>query len=94
MKVVISEVLNGNTFKVSPEWLWDFNEGDTVKALGYRTPQNSQTEFEKAVRKMKKLLLGKTVELANPVNLTEEGQLLCDVLVDGKNVAEFFPEYR
>lgn len=94
MKVTVDEVIKGDTFRVSPEWLWEFNEGDLVKAKGYKAPAEGHPLHKRALQKSEKLLLGKTIELKSPVNLTDEGQLLCDVYVDGKNVAEYFPEFR
>jgi endonuclease YncB( thermonuclease family) len=94
IKVSVEEVLTGDTFRVSPEWLWDFNEGDTVKAKGYDAPRKGHPLFGKALKKSQQLLLGKEIEIKNPADLTEHGQLVCDVYVAGKNVAEYFSEYR
>lgn len=94
MRVKVDEVLRGDTFRVAPEWLWEFNEGDKVRAKGFRAPEEGHPHYEKAKKKSRDLLLGREIELQNPVDLTEEGQLLCDVYVEGRNVADYFPEYR
>jgi hypothetical protein len=94
MIFVISEVLDANTFKVSPIWMWEYHKGDMVKAHGYISPQTGKPDYQKALIKSKNLLQDKEVELTNPRRLTAQDQLLCDVYVEGKNLADFFPEYR
>jgi endonuclease YncB( thermonuclease family) len=94
IKVSVEEVITADTFKVSPEWLWEFNEGDTIKAKGYSAPGRGHPLFGKALKKSQELLLGREIVLKNPADLTDHGQLLCDVYVGGKNVAEYFTEYR
>lgn len=89
----VSEVIDGDTFKVSPNWEWNKEKGDTVRAHGYNTPEEGQEGYQEAKKKLKELILDKDVELKNPVKFTY-GRLLCDVYVDGKNLASFFPEYK
>jgi hypothetical protein len=94
MMFVIAEVLDANTFKVSPVWMWEYHKGNVVKAHGYTSPGPRKPDYQKARLKSKALVLGKEVELTNPRRLTDQEQLLCDVYVEGKNLADFFPEYH
>lgn len=93
MSFRVSEVIDGDTFKVSPNWKWNDKEGNIVRANGYDTPEKGQQGYQTAKEKLEKLILDKDVELKNPVKITYE-RLLCDVYVDGKNLASFFPEYK
>lgn len=93
MAFEVTEIIDGDTFKVSPNWKWNEESGDTVRANGYNAPEEGQPGYEDAKEKLKRLILGKQVELKNSIKVTY-GRLLCDVYVDGKNLADFFPEYQ
>lgn len=93
MSFRVSKVIDGDTFKVSPNWKWNDEEGDTVRAHGYDTPEEGQEGYQKAKEKLEDMIFGKYVELKNPVKITY-GRLLCDVYVDGKDLASFFSEYK
>ena len=93
MAFKVTEVIDGDTFKVSPNWKWNDKEGDTVRPNGYNTPEQGKPGYQEAKEKLEKLILGKDVELKNPVNITF-GRLLCDVYINGQNLASFFPEYQ
>lgn len=93
MAFKVKEVIDGDTFKVTPNWEWKGETGDTVRPNGYDTPEKSEAGFEQAKQKLTRLINGKEVELKNPITFTY-GRLLCDVYVDGKNVKDFFQEYQ
>ncbi len=40
MAFKVTEVIDGDTFKVLPVWKWNDKEGDTARANGYETPPN------------------------------------------------------
>ncbi len=89
----VAEVIDGDTFKVTPDWVWNHNSGDTVRPIGYDAPEEGEPGFDEAKRKLKNLIEGKEVELRNPVKLSF-GRLLCDVFYNGKNLKDYFPEYQ
>lgn len=93
MAFKVTEVIDGDTFKVSPGWKWKDEEGDTVRANGYDAPEKDQPGYQKAKEKLEKLILDKNVELKNPIKVTY-GRLLCDVYIGEKNVAIFFSEFQ
>lgn len=93
MIVTVTKIIDGDTFQVSPNWKWGVKHGDRVRPTGYDTPERGQSGFEKATLKLKKLILGKKVKLGKPITLTY-GRLLCQVYFQGRNLAEFFPEYQ
>ena len=86
-------IIDGDTFKASPNWEWNGQTGDTIRANGYDSPEQGEDGYESAKEKLEKLILNKDVELNNPIKITY-GRLLCDVYIEGKNLADFFPEYK
>lgn len=89
----VTEIIDGDTFKVSPNWKWQGESGDTVRANGYNAPEEGQPGYQEAKDKLRKLILSKEVELKNVIKVTF-GRLLCDVYIGGKNLANFFPEHQ
>ena len=86
-------VIDGDTFEVSPNWKWNDQTGSIVRANGYDTPEEGQLGYQAAKEKLKNLILNKEVKLKNPIRITY-GRLLCDVYYNGKNLADYFPEYQ
>jgi len=86
-------VIDGDTFTVSPNWQFNGQSGDTVRANGYNTPEEGQPGYQTAKTKLKNLIEGKQVELRNYITLTY-GRLLCDVYYNGKNLKDYFREYQ
>ena len=89
----VKSITDGDSFKVSPNWTWNSQTGDAVRANGYNTPEIGEPGYEEAKRKLEKLILHKNVELKNPIKLTY-GRLLCDVYLNGTNVADYFKQYQ
>jgi hypothetical protein len=89
-KVTVTDVLQGNTFKVAPQWMSADNmNGEIVCINGYNCPAQGQPGFDEARQQLEDLILGKEIELTNPVKTTK-GQLVCDVLVGGENITTHF----
>jgi endonuclease YncB( thermonuclease family) len=89
MAFTVAEVIDGDTFRVGSPWYWLNQKGDIVRVNGYHTPEQGQPGYDAAKEKLKKLILGKTVELKDVIKFTH-GRLLCNVYVDGKNLADYF----
>lgn len=92
MSFKVTKVIDGDTIEVSPNWKWNDQEGNVVRANGYNTPEQGQPGYQAAKDKLTNLILGKEVELKNAIRITY-GRLLCDVYYNGKNLADYFPEY-
>jgi endonuclease YncB( thermonuclease family) len=88
----VTEIVDGDTFKIDPGWKWNGKTGNTIRPLGYDTPEKGEPEFNETTEKLKQLLLNQEVELKNPIKLSYD-RLLCDVYFKNKNLADFFPEY-
>ncbi len=93
MAFTVTEIIDGDTFKVSPNWEWNGESGDTIRPNGYNTPEKGEPGFEQAKQKLRKLIDGKTVELKNAITFTYD-RLLCDVYIGGKNLKDYFQEYQ
>lgn len=93
MSFKVTKVIDGDTFEVSPNWEWNEEKGNVVRPTGYDTPEKGEPGYQEAKEKLTKLILGKEVELKNAIKITE-GRLLCDVYYKGKNLADFFSEYK
>ncbi len=90
----VSEVIDGDSFKVEGGWKWDEKRGDTVRPTGYNTPEEGEPGYEEAKQRLKDLILGKTVEIKNVQTIDQWGRLVADVYYAGKNLADYFPEYK
>lgn len=92
----VTEVVDGDTFKVKPDWEWGEKKGDTVRPTGYNTPEKGEPGYEQAKQKLKDLILGKKVDvdIENAKTVDEWGRLVVDVYYNGKNLADYFPEYK
>ena len=92
MSFSVTEVVDGDTFKVSPNWSWNNQSGDIIRANGYNTPERGQPGYEEAKAELTKLILNKNIDLKNPIRITY-GRLLCDVYLSEKNISETFSKY-
>ena len=93
MSFKVTKVIDGDTIEVSPNWKWNDKEENVVRANGYNTPEQGQPGYQAAKDKLANLILGKEVELKNPIRITYN-RLLCDVYYNGKNLADYFSEYQ
>jgi endonuclease YncB( thermonuclease family) len=93
MSFLVTSVTDGDTFEVSPAWKWENESGKIVRPLGYNTPEIGAPGYREAKEKLERLILDKYVDLKNVVKITY-GRLLCDVFYNGKNLADYFPEYQ
>jgi len=93
MSFRVTSVGDGDTFDVTPNWQWDNKSGNTVRPRGYDAPEKYEPGHQAAKEKLERLLLNKYVDLKNVIKITYD-RLLCDVYYDGKNLADYFPEYQ
>ena len=91
---IVSEIVDGDTFKVKNGWEWNEKKGDTVRPTGYDTPEKGETGYEQTKQKLKDLILGKTVDIKSVKIVDQWGRLVADVYYNGKNLADYFPEYK
>ncbi len=93
MNFKVIEILSGDTLRVTPKWQWNNQTGEIVIIKGYSAPEKGMSGFESVQEKLKKIVENKEIVLRDPARITD-GRLICEVLDNGKNIAEFFPEYQ
>ncbi len=94
----VNSTIDGDTFDVKGGWVWKTEDGKefsgtVIRPTGYNTPEKGEDGHLDAWLKLFILIRGKTVQLTNPVNVSY-GRLVCDVYYNGKNLADYFPEYK
>jgi len=90
----VTEVIDGDTFRVKPPWEWKNKTGDIVRPTGYNTPEEGEPGYEEAKRRLIDLILNKKVEVKNAKAIDKYSRLVADVYYNGKNLADYFPEYK
>lgn len=93
MAFKVTQIIDGDTFEVSPKWKWNQIEGNIVRPTGFNCPEKGKAGSDAATKKLKDLILNKEVELSKPVNISY-GRLVCTVTLDAKDIASFFQEYQ
>ncbi|HEY49980.1 MAG TPA: thermonuclease family protein [Dehalococcoidia bacterium] len=87
----VADVINGSTFVVFPQWTWRDQKGEVVRPTGYHAPEYG-SEARIAKEKLSNLIMNKEIEIG-VIHRVEGVMLFCDVYFQGKNLAEYFPEY-
>ena len=93
MAWTVTEVIDGDTFFVTPDWKWKNESGNRVRPTGYDAPEKGEPGWEAAKDKLAGLILNKQVDLKNCVKI-DRGRLVCTVYLDGVDIASYFPEYQ
>jgi len=89
----VTQIIDGDTFDVSPSWVWKGQTGTRVRPAGYDTPEIGAPFSALATARLRQLIGGKTVELRNGHTI-DRGRLVCEVIVNGRNLSTYFPLYR
>ena len=56
--------------------------------------KNERGGHEEAKRRLSNLILNKTVDIKNAKTIDDYGRLVADVYYKGRNLADYFPEYK
>ncbi len=89
----VANIVDGDTFDVTPSWRWEGESGYHVRPTGYNAPEMSSYSGEQIKQKLARLIEGKSVELGSAYKI-DRGRLVCDVYYQGKNLAEYFTEFH
>lgn len=89
----VIEVIDGDTFEVSPGWSWNRSEGYRVRPTGYDAPELGSLAGAEAKDKLIKLILDKNIDLGTAYKI-DRGRIVCDVFFNGRKLAAYFPEYQ
>jgi len=93
IKQKVTKVIDGDTFEIEKGWEWRGETGNIIRPTGYNTPEKGEIGYEEAKEKLTKLILGKIIEI-NEAETIDHGRLVCPVIFNGKNLADYFPEYK
>jgi len=86
---VVTSVVDGDTFDVSPQWRWNGSQGNRVRPTGYDAPELHAPGGQAAKEKLARLILGKQVDLRAACRI-DHGRIVCDVYFQGRNLADYF----
>lgn len=89
----VINIIDGDTFAVSPQWQWKGQTGSRVRPTGYDAPELHTHNGQAAKKKLARLILGEKVNLRAAYR-NDRGRLVCDVYIKGDNLADYFPEYQ
>lgn len=89
----VTEVVDGDTFDVTPSWRWQGQTGSRVRPTGYDAPELTAAGGMAAKTKLERLISGRQVELRSAYKV-DRGRLVCDVYLNGKNLADHFHAYQ
>ena len=90
----VSEVIDGDTFKVKNGWKWGDKTGESVRPTGYDTPEEGEPGYEEAKKKLSNLILNEKVDIKDAKTIDKYGRLVADVYFNSKNLADYFSEYK
>lgn len=86
MSFTVTQVIDGDTLAVKPNWSWEDESGSRVRLAGVNAPELNEYGGPAAKRRLSDLVLNATVELKNAKTFSY-GRLVCDVFLNGRNVA-------
>jgi len=93
MGLKVMNILTADTFEVFPPWRWEDQSGIKVTIAGLGVPLEGEVGYDNAKNKLKSLIQDKEVELRNKKEVDYD-RLVCDVYFNGKNLVDYFPEYK
>ncbi len=89
----VVEIIDGDTFEVSPLWQWSGQTGSHVRPTGYDAPEMNTLGGQAAKNRLRNLILGEKVILGSAYRI-DRGRLVCDTYFKGRNLADYFPKYK
>ncbi|UYP44184.1 hypothetical protein NEF87_000469 [Candidatus Lokiarchaeum ossiferum] len=81
----VVKVIDGDTFVVSPGWSWKGKKGNRVRPEGYDARELNQYGGKTDMKKLEKLILGKTIEITKNIKFSYN-RLLYVVKYRGKDL--------
>ena len=85
----VTNVVDGDTFDVSPLWSWSGMTGTRVRPTGYDAPELHATGGLAAKQWLTRLLSGQQIEIRAAYRV-DRGRLVGDVYVNGIDLATYY----
>ncbi len=89
---IVVEICGPNLLKTKENWEYNGSKGNIIRVTGYKANKLSEREKITIEKRLKYLVLNKSVELRK-IHRVNENILECDVYVNGLNVSEYFPDF-
>jgi len=93
MAFTVTNILDRGTVSVSPNWKWENHEGNVVKIFGFSPSVSSPALDSFAIGKLETLILHKSVQLKNPVQVNDNA-IVCSVFLNDIDILNYFPEFK
>jgi len=87
MQLMVTQVIDGESFRVNPSWSVDGERGDIVLMRDHTAPPLGTGAGEAFKQRLEELVLHRAVEVLNPVRVGD-GIVEADVFISGQNMAE------
>ncbi len=84
----VTEVVDGDTFVVSPGWQVNTKKGDRVRIADFNAPELRQHGGDVAHKKLQNLILRQDVELYTRA-IDTYGRLVAVVHLNGQNITQY-----
>ena len=85
----VVNVVDGDSFDVSPNWKWGGETGSRVRPTGFDAAEIGSRGGQSAKERLTRLVLNQTVDLKKAYHI-DRGRLVCDVFFRGRNLASYF----
>lgn len=89
----VTQIIDGDTFLVSPSWNWNHQTGERVRPAGYDAPEVGTSEAAAATQRLHQMVFNKQVELRD-AHTIDRGRIVCEVFYLGQNLKDYFRAYR
>lgn len=93
MITTITNIIDGDTFDISPGWSWQNQTGTRVRPTGYDAPEMKTLAGILAKTEVGKMLSGQQVELRTAYKV-DRGRLVCDVYFRGVELSSYFKKWN
>lgn len=84
-RATVVSVIDGDTFRISPNWSFGGQTGDKIRVAGIEAPEINEPGGSEAKQKLEQLILGKQVEY-KPIKLSFD-RLLASVYLNGVDIS-------
>lgn len=90
---MVTSIIDGDTFEVTPLWKWSGETGTRVRPAGYDAPELHEFGGQAAKDKLTRLIYGEQVDLRTAHKI-DRGRLVCEVYFKHNNLADYLPEWK
>jgi len=89
---IVVEVIDGDTFDVSPNWQFDDLTGYRVRIVDFDAPELKDSGVsgevaKKLTEKLTSLILNKKITIVEGFTVDKYGRLICDVAFNNRNLS-------